>query len=66
MSGTQVICPLCQKDVESKAEDKVKIGEKGAEGFNNASVERRDSINVIPGAVVHKYCCMNYINKKIH
>ena len=40
------------------------IGEKGAEGINRASIERGDRIIVCSGTVVHKKCCMNYINKK--
>ena len=36
----------------------------GADGINNASLERRDNITVTVGTVVHKSCRLNYCNKK--
>ena len=62
MSANQEPCPLCQKELGS--EDEVKIGKKGAEGINNASVERGNNITVTDGTTVHKSCRSTYINKK--
>ena len=42
----------------------VKIGCKGAEGINNASIARSDKTIVTAGTVVHKSCRMTYVNKK--
>ena len=47
MSDGTNVCPLCQKSVGS--EDKVVIREKGAEGFNKASIDRGAKIQVSPG-----------------
>ncbi|XP_069601912.1 uncharacterized protein [Ranitomeya imitator] len=63
MMGSQETCPLCSCEVEDDGE-RVVIGAKGAEGINNASIERGVSTVVAAGAVVHKRCRMNYINKK--
>ena len=63
MMESQQICPLCSNEVEDDGE-RVVIGAKGAEGINKASIERGVSTVVAAGAVVHKRCCMNYINKK--
>ncbi|KAG1675921.1 tRNA (uracil(54)-C(5))-methyltransferase [Nymphon striatum] len=62
MSENQGICPLCWKELGS--EDEVKISNKGAEGINNASVERGNNIIVTVGTVVHKFCRMNYVHKR--
>ena len=63
MMESQQICPLCSNEVEDDGE-RVVIGAKGAEGINKASTERGVSTVVTAGAVVHKRCRMNYINKK--
>ncbi len=64
MNTSQGVCPLCQKQIGCKTEDKVKIGKKGAEGINNASVERGNNIIVTAGMFVHKFCRMNYVHKR--
>lgn len=63
MMESQETCPLCSHEVEDDGE-RVVIGAKGAEGINKASIERGVSTVVAAGAVVHKRCRMNYINKK--
>ena len=55
-------CPLCRKELRS--EDRVDIGRKGADGINKASVERGDDLTVAAGTGVHRYCRMNYVNKR--
>jgi len=54
-------CPLCDSEIDGET---VVIGEKGAEGINQASIDRGDSIVVAAGTKVHKRCRVNYINKK--
>ncbi|XP_069605408.1 uncharacterized protein [Ranitomeya imitator] len=63
MMESQETCPLCTHEVEDDRE-RVVVGAKGAEGINKASIERGVSTVVAAGAVVHKRCRMNYINKK--
>ena len=43
---------------------KSRLVKKGADGINNASAERGDTIIVMAGTRVHKSCRLNYINKK--
>lgn len=62
MRASQDNCPLCDNVLGD--EERVVIGDKGAEGINRASIERGDRIVVCSGTVVHKKCRMNYINKK--
>jgi hypothetical protein len=62
MRASQDNCHLCNNVLGD--EERVVIGEKGAEGINWASIERGDRIVVCSGTVVHKKCRMNYINKK--
>ncbi|CAB3998648.1 Hypothetical predicted protein [Paramuricea clavata] len=62
MRASQDNCPLCTNVLRD--EERVVIGEKGAEGINQAIIERGDRIIVSSGTVVHKKCRMNYINKK--
>ena len=59
----QETCALCKNEIAG-SEDSVVITRKGADGINNASVDRGESINVAAGTKVHKTCRMNYINKK--
>lgn len=54
-------CPLCGSEIDGET---VVIGEKGAEGINKASIDRGDSVVVVPGTGVHKRCRVSYINKK--
>ncbi|XP_073423248.1 uncharacterized protein [Dendrobates tinctorius] len=63
MMESQETCPLCSHKIEDDGE-RVLIGAKEAEGINKASIERGVSTVVAAGAVVHKRCHMNYINKK--
>ena len=63
MNENQETCALCKNEIAG-SEDSVVITRKGADGINNASVDRGESINVAAGTKVHKTCRMNYINKK--
>ena len=56
-------CPICQEDV-CNGKDTVVLQEKGSASINKAGEERKDSINVVPGSVVHKSCRQQYVNKK--
>ena len=56
------VCPICKGDV-SDGEDKVVLREKGSAGVNKASQERKDSIQVNSGDIVHKTCRQTYTNK---
>ena len=58
-----LICPICKK-VFADTDDIVKIGQKGADGINAASVQRGDSIVVTAGCKVHSGCRKWYINKR--
>lgn len=61
MRASPETCPLCDKDL--KSEERVVIGKKGADGINNASVDRGDGIVVAAGAGVHTTCRVKYVNK---
>ncbi|KAK4307098.1 hypothetical protein Pmani_021115 [Petrolisthes manimaculis] len=54
------ICPICKLEVAS--DDAVKIRQKGADGINEASVRRGDTIAVAAGCTVHSKCRKTYTN----
>ena len=56
------VCPICKEDV-SDGKDKVVLRQKGSDGVNKASAERKDSLRVQPGNVVHQKCRQMYVNK---
>lgn len=60
MSASQETCPFCQKEFGN--EETSVIGQKGADGINNASWKRGDNLTVAPKTRVHKSCRANYIN----
>ena len=42
----------------------VEVLQKGADGINNASVQRGDNVHISAGEKVHSKCQQKYINKK--
>ena len=59
----QEICPICSKNL-SDGSDVVEVLQKGADGINNASVQRGDNVHISAGEKVHSKCQQKYINKK--
>ena len=58
-SHSDQICPICRvKD----GGDVVKIRQKGADGINEASVRRGDTLAVTAGCIVHTKCRKLYTN----
>lgn len=64
MSATQnqEKCPICEKDLITKPS--VKITEKGANGINEASKQKKRNLFVSAGTEVHKDCRQTHVNKK--
>ena len=60
-SFSDAICAICQARIE-EGENVVKIGQKGADGINSASIKRGDTITVTTGDAVHCTCRKSYIN----
>ena len=58
-SHSDQICPICR--VEDGG-DVVKIRQKGADGINEASVRRGDTLAVTAGCIVHTKCRKLYTN----
>ena len=59
----QETCPICSKNL-SDGSDVVEVLQKGADGINNASVQRGDNVHISAGEKVHSKCRQKYINKK--
>ena len=58
------ICVICKKKVE-KPDESVKLGWKGAESLNQASIERKcTDITAVTGSVVHQKCRKRHVDKK--
>ena len=55
------ICPICKLEDGSHL---VEIRQKGADGINEASVKRSDSIVVTAGMKVHPECRRLYTNSR--
>ena len=62
MSPSKETCPLCKRELT--CEETVVLGQKGADGINHASIERRVDIKVEKGSIVHKTCRIIHIDKK--
>ena len=60
-SRSDQICPICTLELEDGG-DAVKIRQKGADGINEASVRRGDTIVVTAGCKVHSNCRKMYTN----
>lgn len=58
-SPSNQICPICKLE---DGGDVVKIRQKGADGINEASVRRGDTIAVTAGCKVHSNCRKMYTN----
>ena len=63
----EITCAICQKSLDN-VNDVVTLRKKGSEGFNRASTERNDLIQIVPGQKVHQTCrreCCHpiYINR---
>ncbi|KAG7161135.1 hypothetical protein Hamer_G004782 [Homarus americanus] len=58
----QETCPICREVLD--VSDVVELRQKGADGINSASVQRRDDVAVLAGEKVHITCRKRYINPK--
>lgn len=61
-STAEDVCPICKCTLESSG-DVVEIRQKGADGINDASIQRGDNIVVTAGCHVHSDCRKNYVNR---
>ncbi len=59
----QETCPICCKNVRDGS-DVVEVHQKGADGINNASVQRGNNVHISAGEIVHSKSRQTYINKK--
>ena len=48
-------CVICDKSLDGE-DDVITLREKGSEGINRASIERNDTITMVPGQQVHQNC----------
>ena len=52
-------CVICDKSLDGE-DDVITLREKGSEGINRASIERNDTITMVPGQQVHQNCRWEY------
>ena len=55
MDTQETICVICRENI-SDGQEKVKLTQKGCDGIHGASVSRGESLNIVPGQIVHKNC----------